>query len=119
MITKSPTLETSRRGEFMPSQKSARKHALEHGDSIKIVPLHVPEELRKPLAAAAGPQLTYRNGPLIQAAEVFVIFWGAAWQQVPQSGQIQQINQFFDFVLTSALMDQLSEYSVSGQTIGH
>ncbi len=104
----------------MPSQKSARKPKLEHGDSVKIVPLHVPEELRTPLAAAAGgPQLTYRNGPLITAAEVFVIFWGAAWQQAPQSGVIAQINQFFDFVLTSALMDQMAEYSVSGQAIGH
>src|SRR5690348_18245274 len=104
----------------MPRRKSARKHKLEHRDSVKIVPLHVPEEVRRPLAAAAaGPQLTYRNGPLITAAEVFVIFWGSAWQHSPQSGQIPQINQFFDFVLTSALMDQMAEYSVPGQTIGH
>ena len=99
----------------MPSQKSARQRAFEHGDSVKIVPLHVPEEVRRPLqAAAAGPQFTYRNGPLLTAAEVFVIFWGSAWQQAPQSGQISQIKQFFDFVLTSALMDQLAEYSVPG-----
>lgn len=103
----------------MPSQKIARKRALEHGDSIKIVPLHLPEEVRKPLQAAAGPQLTYRNGPLIAAAEVFVIFWGAAWQQAPQSALAPQINQFFDYVLTSPLMDQLAEYSVPGQAIGH
>jgi hypothetical protein len=104
----------------MPSQKSARKPKLEHGDSVKIVPLHVPEELRTPLAAAAGgPQLTYRKGPLITAAEVFVIFWGAAWQQAAQSGVIAQLNQFFDFVLTSAMMDQMAEYSVTGQAIGH
>jgi len=104
----------------MPSHKSARKPKLEHGDSVKIVPLHVPEELRTPLAAAAGgPQLTYRKGPLITAAEVFVIFWGAAWQQAEQSGVIAQLNQFFDFVLTSAMMDQMAEYSVTGQAIGH
>jgi len=104
----------------MPSRKSAPTRKLEHRDSVKIVPLHVPEEVRRPLApAAAGPQLTYRNGPLITAAEVFVIFWGSAWQHSPQSGQISQINQFFDFVLTSRLMDQLAEYSVPGQAIGH
>src|SRR5579859_7780386 len=104
----------------MPSRKSAPTRKLEHRDSVKIVPLHVPEEVRRPLApAAAGPQLTYRNGPLITAAEVFVIFWGAAWQQAPQSGQIAQINQFFDFILTSALLDQLAEYNVPGQSIGH
>jgi hypothetical protein len=104
----------------MPSHKSDRTHTFEHGDSIKIVPLHVPEEVRKPLQAAArGPQLTYRNGPLITAAEVFVIFWGDAWQQSPQNALIAQINEFFDFVLTSALIDQLAEYSASGQNIGH
>jgi hypothetical protein len=31
---------------------------------------------------------------------------------------VQQINQFFDFVLTSPLLDQLGEYSVAGMTIG-
>ncbi|HSB76648.1 MAG TPA: hypothetical protein VLC12_13415 [Terriglobales bacterium] len=104
----------------MPSHKSARGRSLEHGDSVKIVPLHLPEEVRKPLAAAAaGPQLTYRNGPLLTAVEVFVIFWGAAWEQAPQNAVIPQVNQFFDFVLTSALMDQMAEYSVPGQAIGH
>ena len=103
----------------MPSQKSTRKRKFEHGDSIKIVPLHVPEEVRKPLQAVAGPKLTYRNGPLISAPEVFLIFWGAAWQQAPQNAVIAQMNQFFDYVLTSALMDQMAEYSVPGQAIGH
>jgi hypothetical protein len=31
----------------------------------------------------------------------------------------QTVNQFFDFILSSALLDQLSEYSVPGQNIGH
>jgi hypothetical protein len=102
----------------MPSQKPARRRKLEHGDCVKIVPLHLPEELQRPLAAVAGPQLTYRNGPLIANAEVFLIFWGAAWQ-APRNGVIAQVNQFFDFILTSALMDQMAEYSVPGQAIGH
>ena len=29
------------------------------------------------------------------------------------------MNEFFDFVLTSKLMDQLSEYNIEGKTIGH
>jgi hypothetical protein len=29
------------------------------------------------------------------------------------------MNEFFDFVLTSSLMDQLNEYSVAGKTIAH
>ena len=80
---------------------------------IQIVPLH-----GDALAAAiSAPQLTYRGGPLIPAVEVFVIFWGSAWQG-PQAALLQELNQFFDFVLTSPLLDQLSEYSVPGTTIG-
>ncbi len=83
---------------------------------IRIVPLHRPEA---PAAhAAAAPHLTYRNGPLLTAVQVFTVFWGSAWEQAP-SNFIGQINEFFDYILTSQLIDQLGEYSVSGQTIGH
>jgi hypothetical protein len=82
--------------------------------AIRIVPLFSAVE-----PAAAAPQLTYRKGPLISAVEVFTVFWGAAWLQAPQSGLVGQINDFHDFVLTSALIDQLAEYSVPGHSIGH
>src|ERR1700693_2268251 len=91
-------------------------------DPIRIVPLHIPEAIAGAAPAAApgpAPQLTYRNGPLITAAEVFTIFWGASWNPAPQIRLVQKINQFFDFILTSPLMDQLTEYNVSGQSIGH
>jgi hypothetical protein len=97
---------------FFPSQS----------DPIRIVPLYLPQELLAPAHGAApgpAPQLTYRNGPLIAAAEVFTAFWGAAWNQAPQTTLMQNINQFFDFILTSALIDQLGEYNVPGQTITH
>jgi hypothetical protein len=96
-----------------------------HSDAIRIVPLHLPDALRQPTgeAVAAGPaaapQLTYRNGPLLTGVEVFTIFWGAAWQQAAQSPMLTQINQFFDFILTSPLIAQLAEYSVPGKTIGN
>ncbi len=51
--------------------------------------------------------------------EVFTIFWGPAWQQAGQSALVTQINQFFDFILTSPLIKQLAEYSVQGQIIGN
>ncbi len=89
-----------------------------HPDPIRIVPLHVPEELAGP-APAAAPKLTYRNGPLITAPEVFTVFWGSAWNHSPQSDMLPKINSFFDFILTSSLMDQLGEYSVAGRTFGH
>lgn len=91
-------------------------------DPIRVVPLHLPDELSAPAGgapAAAPPQLTYRGGPLMTAVEVFTVFWGTAWQQTPQSDLVQQLNAYFDFILTSALMDQLAEYSVNGQSIGH
>jgi hypothetical protein len=81
---------------------------------IQIVPLR-DYALAAPVTAA---KLTYRGGPLLPAVQVFNFFWGTAWQGL-QAGLVQEINQFFDFVLTSALMDQLAEYSVPGSSIGH
>ena len=91
-------------------------------DPIRIVPLHLPSELYRPAEGIAAPpsaQLTYRGGPLLEAVKVFSIFWGQAWQSTPNSDLADQINQFFDFVLGSALIDQLAEYNVSGHSIGH
>jgi hypothetical protein len=63
--------------------------------------------------------LTYRGGPLLTAVEVFTVFWGAAWQESPQNVVMNSMNLFFDFILTSSLIDQLGEYDVAGKTIGH
>jgi hypothetical protein len=81
---------------------------------IQIVPLHG-DALAAPVSAA---HLIYRGGPLLQTTQVFVVFWGTAWEGA-QAPLVQQLNQFFDFVLTSALIDQLGEYSVPGKSIGH
>jgi hypothetical protein len=89
---------------------------------IRIVPLRVEDRLTAPAPAAPPglvPQLTYRGGPLLTAVQVFTFFWGDAWQAQSLADLAQQLNQFFDFVLTSALNDQMGEYSVPGQTIGH
>src|ERR1700688_1930046 len=85
--------------------------------AVRIVPLHKPEA--QALAPASAPKLVFRGGPLLTSVEVFTIFWGGKWQQDPYTAIPAQLNQFFDFVLTSGLMDQLSEYSVAGQSIGH
>ncbi len=69
--------------------------------------------------AAPSARLVYNNGPLLTAVQVFTIFWGSAWQQSPLSDTAQKINAFFDYILTISLIDQLAEYSVQGQTIGH
>jgi hypothetical protein len=81
---------------------------------IQIVPLRT-----ETLAPVTAPKLTYRGGPLLTAVQVFTFFWGSEWQHGPQAALVQELNRFFDFLLTSALLDQLSEYSVPGMAIGH
>lgn len=96
-----------------------------HGDAMRIVPLHDAAAASTPTVEAArlappvAPKLIYNGGPLLTAVEVFTIFWGTAWQQATLSSLLGQLNQFFDFILTSPLLDQMAEYSVPGQAIGH
>lgn len=96
-----------------------------HGDAIRTVPLHVSGDAGTPTVEAAKavlavpPNLTYRNGPLLTNVEVFTIFWGTAWQLTANAALLAKVNQFFDFILSSPLIDQLAEYSVLGKTIGH
>jgi len=97
---------------------AVRKVLPAHSDAIRIVPLH-PGAGAETVAPAAAPKLTYRNGPLIEAVEVFTVFWGTAWNSAPQSALMPQINGFFDFILTSALIDQLAEYNTGSFKIGH
>jgi len=82
-------------------------------EAIRVVPLHYPQ-----LAATAN--LTYRGGPLIEAAKVFTIFWGQSWENNADTAALAAaMNNFFSDILVSPLIDQLAEYNVSGQTIGH
>ena len=71
------------------------------------------------MPAAVTPKLTYHGGALLTSVEVYTIFWGTGWQSTPQSDLIPKLNGFFDFILTSSLMDLLGEYSVPGKDIGH
>src|SRR5690348_231580 len=81
-----------------------------------VVPLH-----GSAIAAPDAPpaHLSYGNGHLLTSVQVYTIFWGAAWQQPANSTLMNQMNQGFDAILTSSLMDTLAEYSVPGQSIGH
>ena len=96
-----------------------------HADAIRTVPLAIVGDASTPTVDAARakhtvpPHLTYRNGPLLTNVEVFTIFWGAAWQLKANAVVLGQVNQFFDYILSSRLIDQLAEYSVPGKSIGH
>ena len=81
---------------------------------IRIVPLRL-----EAIAPAITPGLTYRGGPLLTSPQVFLLFWGDAWQRDPHAGLMQELDSFFEYVLTSPLIDQLGEYSVEGHAIGH
>lgn len=91
-------------------------------DPIRIVPLHVPAEVSQPaegLAASPPPHLTYRGGPLLSSVEIFVVFWGMPWTAAPLAAMALELSKFFQFIVTSPLIDQLSEYSVPGFSIQH
>jgi hypothetical protein len=87
---------------------------------IRVVPLRVPDSLVAPAAPpSTAPNLTYRGGPLLTAVQVFTFFWGDGWQEPQQGDVMHQVIQFFDFIVTSTLLDQLGEYSVAENRIGH
>ncbi len=95
-------------------RKSASSPAAERSDAIRIVPLHHPQMFQ-----AASPQLTYRNGPLLTAVKVFTVFWGASWTSGAPQTLMTDLNAFFDYILTSPLIDQLAEYNAGKYKISH
>jgi hypothetical protein len=121
--------------------KSSRKHSGEkvgaNSESIRVVPMFHPkmdlklEELShkkedtdlfvgKPKILAAPAHLVYNGGPLIQNIKVFTVFWGSDWNSnAAFSSLVNKINGFFTDILTSPLIDQLSEYSTGSAAIGH
>ena len=91
-------------------------------DPIRIVPLHIPKELSQPakgMAASPPPHLTYRGGPLLSAVEIFTVFWGTPWTKTPLAPMAQKLTKFFKYIVTSPLIDQLSEYNVPSFPIQH
>ncbi len=105
-------------------------------EAIRVVPIYHPK-LNVPLkeiinkkkdakffkpatTTATPPKLIYNGGPLIKNVKVYTIFWGTNWSSVAAFVSLKNdINNFFTAILASPLIDQLSEYSVTGQAIGH
>ena len=99
-------------------------------EAIRVVPLHQPK-IRVALGAdqselwqsiprhdLKGVKLKYFGGPLLSNVEVFVIYWGSQFTQGKLLGYPDRLDAFFDTILDSPLMDQMSEYSVKGHSIG-
>jgi hypothetical protein len=74
-------------------------------------------DLRSNGIAAPQGNLKYHGGHLLTAVEVFTIFWGSDWEK-ENSDLIKGVNDFFDYIVTSPLIDLLREYSVHDQVIG-
>jgi hypothetical protein len=92
-----------------------RKKKFVSGEHIRVVPLHQPT-----LAVPAAANMTYRDGSLLTNVEVFTIFWGKLWGASAASTDLMnKLNQFFTDILVSPLMDQLTEYNVPSEPIGH
>ncbi len=68
---------------------------------------------------APVPSLVNHGGPVLEAVEVVTIYWGAAWGSGTNATLAGQLDQFFDFLLTSSYMDLLTEYSTATTTIRH
>src|SRR5260370_2281637 len=121
MLPPQPNHLGSRKERFMAPRASRKKSqdlrhsGIEYQHPLRIVPLHTAPRI----VSATHPELTYRNGPLLTNAEAFTLFWGSAWQAAANSPLMTHMNDFFDFVLTSKLLDQLAEYNVPGKSIGH
>ena len=72
-----------------------------------------------PIPNAPAPVLTNHGGTVLQNAQVVPIYWGAAWASGTNATLPGQIDAFFDFILTSSLIDLLGEYSLPGKPIQH
>jgi hypothetical protein len=104
-----------------PPPRSGRAIVPALDDPIRVVPLYAPRELFGPapgVQAPPPPQLTYRGGQLLGAVQVATVFWGAAWNDAALQATVQGLTRFFPFVVTSAYLTQLGEYSTPQQPIG-
>lgn len=69
---------------------------------------------------ARPPKLLFNGGPLIEEVNIVSVYWGAQWNNDPNlRGYKIGMDQFFDYIVTSPLIDQLKEYDAGGYVIDH
>lgn len=101
--------------------KQARRRAIfstETTDARRIVLAKPPTEaFRHP---AHTPKLLFNGGPLIDAVNIVSVYWGDQWNtDATLSGYRTGMDQFFDFIVTSPLIDQLKEFDAGSYVIDH
>jgi hypothetical protein len=105
---------------MMPRRPSQIVPVGTHGPR-QIVPTaeFVARGLTSPIGAAPTAILVNHGGPVLGSVEVVPIYWGAAWTTGTNAQLASQLDGFFDFILTSSLIDMLSQYSTATTTIQH
>jgi hypothetical protein len=97
-----------------------QKKPFHYPESIRVVPLRQPvsaEIAKKKKKKKAAVQLSYRGGPMLANVEVFTIFWGTGWETTLKD-TATELNQFYQTILKSRLINELSEYDTSKYKIG-
>jgi hypothetical protein len=70
--------------------------------------------------AVKPPKLVFNGGPLIDEVNIVSVYWGNQWNtDATLSGYRAGMDQFFDFIVTSPLIDQLKEFNEGGYIIDH
>jgi len=86
----------------------------------QIVPTRVPSKHYDALMAAGPQSLVYHGGPVLTSVQIKAVLWGDPWTNDPAaSGMVAPIGNFLQWIVTSALIDQLAEYSPPTQKIVH
>jgi len=120
------------------TRSRAKARIFASDEFVRVVPLHHPKpavpidelaRLRrgeegdlfdgKPRVITAGAHLAYNGGALLTRARVYTIFWGTKWGSASAQSLMTRLNKFFRAILVSPAIDQLKEYNVPGQSIGH
>jgi hypothetical protein len=66
------------------------------------------------------PRLIYSPpGTIIESVEVVAIYWGATWDSGADAILSGDLDTFFNYIVTSPLMDMLSEYNSPNTQIKH
>jgi hypothetical protein len=72
-----------------------------------------------PMPGAPTPVLTNHGGTVLTSVQVVTIYWGTEWSTGTNAALPAQVDGFFDFILSSSVIDLLGEYSLPGKNIGH
>jgi len=99
--------------------KNTHKHLIFGPNRIVPTASFFAPGLAAPISVESAPNLQNHGGKVIQSVAVVPIFWGASWSTGINAQLIPQLEGFFDFIVTSSIMDMLAEYSTSSTPIQH